>query len=218
MGKSIESIWKEGFLNNNALVAPKLNKLYEQKSNHIVDKFRRMYKINIIAIGIFACLLMPFTILVNMPYMGIPMFFLFVTIIIFSRKFKKQLDEIDTSLDCYEYLNTFNTWCTDMASFNSKMSRYLYPFVLISMTLGFWFGGFGGDIPGQEIVGKLLIEYPNMILLFGLPLIGIIAMIVLLAVLAYFGGRIGKWDLNLVYGGIFKRLNNLLTEMEDLRK
>ena len=86
------------------------------------------------------------------------------------------------------------------------------------MTLGFWFGGFGGDIPGQEIVAKLLIEFPNMTLLFGLPLIGIIAMTVLLAVLAYFGGRIGKWDLNLVYGGIFKRLNILLTEMEELRK
>lgn len=86
------------------------------------------------------------------------------------------------------------------------------------MTLGFWFGGFGGDIPGQKIVENLIVEYPNMILLFGLPLFGIIAMIVSLAALAYFGGRIGNWDLNLVYGGIFKKLNNLLTEMEDLKK
>ena len=31
MEKSIESIWKQGFLNSDALVAPKLNNLYNQK-------------------------------------------------------------------------------------------------------------------------------------------------------------------------------------------
>jgi len=40
MEKSIETIWKEGFLESDALVAPKLNDLYNQKSIHIVDKFK----------------------------------------------------------------------------------------------------------------------------------------------------------------------------------
>ena len=59
MKKSIETIWQEGFLNNEALVAPKLNDLYNQKSIHIVDKFKRMYKINIIAIIAFAFIILP---------------------------------------------------------------------------------------------------------------------------------------------------------------
>jgi hypothetical protein len=42
------------FFKNDALVAPKLNNLYNQKSIDIVDKFKRMYKINRIAILVFA--------------------------------------------------------------------------------------------------------------------------------------------------------------------
>jgi len=54
MEKSIENIWKEGFLKNDALVVPKINNLYDQKSIHIIDKFKRMFKINLIAIVFFA--------------------------------------------------------------------------------------------------------------------------------------------------------------------
>lgn len=53
MEKSIETIWREGFLKSDALVAPKLNELYNQKSIHIVDKFKSMYRINLIAIVVF---------------------------------------------------------------------------------------------------------------------------------------------------------------------
>ena len=44
MEKSIENIWKEGFLKSDALVAPKLNNLYNKKSIHIIDKFKRRFK------------------------------------------------------------------------------------------------------------------------------------------------------------------------------
>ena len=54
MEKSIENIWKEGFLKSDALVAPKINNLYNQKSIHIIDKFKRMFKINLIAIVAFS--------------------------------------------------------------------------------------------------------------------------------------------------------------------
>ena len=50
MEKSIESIWKEGFLQKNALVVPKLNNLYDKKSIHIIDKFKRMFKISSIVV------------------------------------------------------------------------------------------------------------------------------------------------------------------------
>ncbi len=50
MEKSIENIWKEGFLKNDALTAPKINNLYNQKSIHIIDKFKRMFRINLISI------------------------------------------------------------------------------------------------------------------------------------------------------------------------
>ncbi len=86
MEKSIEIIWKEGFLKKDALIAPKINDLYNQKSIDIVDKFRRMYRINIIGIVLFAVIILPMNIAVKIPYMGIPMFFLFVFIAFFCCK------------------------------------------------------------------------------------------------------------------------------------
>lgn len=52
MEKSIETIWKEGFMKNEALVGPKVTNLYNQKSIHFIDKYKRMFKTNLNAIAI----------------------------------------------------------------------------------------------------------------------------------------------------------------------
>lgn len=217
MEKSIETIWEEGFLATDALVVPKINNLYNRKSIHIIEKFKRMYSINIKAIIAFAILVIPFSYVTNMIYMGIPMSLIFIGIVFYSSKFKKKLDKIDTSADSYTYLNSFNDWATEMVTFNTKISRYLYPTVFISMFLGFWLGGLGGNIPGEDFVNWLLVDYPNTIIVLGIPLWLILGSICAILLLAYFGGKIGKWDLNLVYGRILKKLERLLGEMEELR-
>ena len=61
MEKSIEKIWTEGFLADDALIAPRVNNLYDQKSIHIIDKFTRMFKINLISIVVFSLLLLVVT-------------------------------------------------------------------------------------------------------------------------------------------------------------
>ena len=217
MDKSIETIWKEGFLKKDALIVPKLNDLYNQKSIDIVDKFRRMYKINIIGLVLFAIIILPVNIAVKMPYMGIPMFFLFIFSAFFALKFKKKLDKIDKNLNSYQYLKTFDNWTKDMIQFNTKLSRFLYPFVFLSLFAGFWFGGFGGNIPGQDLVNKLLVNNPDMLLVFGTPLVVILGLVFGVSFFAYFGGKIGEWDLNLGYGRILRRLDTLLKDMEELR-
>ena len=217
MEKSIETIWKEGFLENDALVAPKINNLYNQKSTHIVEKFKRMYSINIKAIIAFAILIIPFTYITNMFYMGIPMALIFIGVGFYDLKFKKKLFSIDSSIDSYHYLKSFNDWVTEMVAVNSKISRYMYPTVFVSMFIGFWFGSLGGNIPGEEFVNWLLVDYPNMIIVLGIPLWLILVSISAIILLAYFGGKIGQWDINLVYGGILKKLERLLGEMEELR-
>lgn len=52
MRKTIEAMWREEFLNQGSLVAPKVNDLYARKSRHIVDRIQRMQRINEIAIVI----------------------------------------------------------------------------------------------------------------------------------------------------------------------
>ena len=52
MEKTIEKIWKEGFLKEDELAAPRINNLYGRKSKHIVDNLMSTVKKNIL--GIFA--------------------------------------------------------------------------------------------------------------------------------------------------------------------
>ncbi|MBL4585528.1 MAG: hypothetical protein JKX84_00515 [Flavobacteriales bacterium] len=217
MERSIETIWKEGFLKSDALIAPKLNNLYNQKSIDIVDKFRRMYKWNIIALIAFTVAILPISYLSEMPYMGILMSVVFLSTAYSGSRFKKKLDRINKNTDSYQYLRSFDAWTKEMMQFNAKISRFTFSYVFLSMLAGFWFGSIGGDIPGQKLVNELLSTYPDMIMVFGVPLYGLIAVVLITIVISIFGQRLGKLDLDIVYGRIFKRLEKLLAEMEELR-
>ena len=218
MEKSIESIWKEGFVNDDKLIAPKVNDLYNQKSIDIVSKFKRMYKINVIGIVLFSLILLPVSYVVKMPYMGIMMFFLFNTIIIVNRKIIYALNKIDNSLNSYEYLISFENWTDDLINLNIKLSRFLYPYVFLAMFLGFWCGEIGGDIPGDIVIKGFVSKFPNTPLVFGFPLIFIAILLFVMLFLALVGGRIGKWDFNLGYGRIMRRLKTMIKDMEELKK
>ena len=217
MEKSIESIWEEGFLKNDALVAPKLNNLYKQKSIDIVEKFKRMYKVNIIALMAFALLMLVIAIPSGMPYMAIPMFFLFCGIITIALKFKKKLENLDKSQNSYEYLKSFDNWTKEMIQTNTKLSRFMYPYVCLVMIAGFWFGSSGGDIPGNIMLNEYLLNNPETLTVIGFPVFWLVGLLFTLGVISYFGAAIGNFDLNIVYGRILKKLDGLLLDMEDLR-
>ena len=211
MEKSIESIWKQGFLENDAMVAPKLNNLYNQKSIHIIDKFKRMFKINLNALVIFSFFVLVVSFFVKIPVMGVLMFILFNVIVIVNKRLLKGLNDIDKNVSSYQYLKSFDTWMKSQIAVNYKMSRYIYPYIFIAMVSGF---GFSSQF--RESLNRMLGGYqPYMV--FDIPVFWVLAMIVIIILLAIFGGRIYKWDLNIVYGRIIKKLDELITDMEDLR-
>jgi hypothetical protein len=212
MEKSIESIWKEGFLQKNAMVAPKLNNLYNKKSIHIIDKFKRMFKINLNALVIFSFILLPVSFLVKIPVMGVMMFILFNVIVIVNKRLLKGLDKIDKNVSSYQYLKSFDTWMQEQIAIGVKMSGYIYPYIFIAMVAGFWFSS---DF--RETLNRILGNYqPDMI--YGMSIYWMASMLVIIILLAVFGGRIYKLDLNIVYGGILKKLAELISDMEDLQK
>ncbi|WP_296385435.1 hypothetical protein [Winogradskyella sp.] len=217
MEKSIENIWKEGFLKSDALVVPKINNLYNQKSIHIIDKFKRMFKINLIAIVAFSFIFLIASFFVGIPITGV-IFFVTLSVLVFINKnLLNGLDKIDKGVSSYQYLKTFNEWINKQIAINKKISRFLYPIIFMSMIIGFWFKDAEGMPLGERLVSEILIGFPDIYLINGIPLIGIAIVLLILVLLAFFGGRIYKWDLNLVYGSVFKKLEELMTDIESLR-
>ena len=211
MEKSIESIWKQGFLDKDAMVAPKLNNLYNQKSIHIIDKFKRMFKINLNALVVFSFVVLIVSFFVKIPVMGVLMFILFNVIVLVNKKLFKGLNTIDKNVSSYQYLKSFDNWMKEQILVNMKMSRYMYPYIFLAMVSGFWFSS-----PFRETIIRVFGNYqPYM--LYGIPVFWVFAMLIIVVLLAIFGGRIYKWDLNIVYGRVLRKLDELLSDMEDLR-
>lgn len=218
MEKSIESIWKEGFLKKDALVAPKIMDLYNRKSIHVMDKFKRMFKINLIAIVVFSSAFLVVSFYLGIPIMGIIFFITLSVLVGINKRLLNDLDKIDKGDSSYQYLKAFNNWIKEQIRINERGSRFLYPIIFLSFIIGFWFKDVEGMLLGERLVNKLLNSYPEMYLIQGVPLIGIIAVIVIVVILSMLGGIIYRWDLNIVYGRVFKKLDELVSDMEELKK
>ena len=217
MEKSIENIWKEGFLKSDALVAPKINNLYNQKSIQIIDKFKRMFRINLIAIVVFSFVFLVVSFFVGIPLTGAIFFITLMVLVIINKRLLNGLEHIDKGGSSYQYLKAFNQWINEQVSINKKISTFLYPIIFMSMIVGFWFKDAEGMLLGERLVNEVLIGFPDIYLIYGIPLIAIIVIVFIIGLLAFFGGRIYQWDLNLVYGRVFKKLEELMTDIESLR-
>ncbi len=217
MEKSIENIWKEGFLKNDALVVPKINNLYDQKSIHIIDKFKRMFKINLIAIVFFAFAMLVVTTFNGLPIIGISWFLILIALVVINKKLTNSLKKMDYHKNSYEYLMSFNKWLQEQLAINRKMARLYYPLFFLSIVVGFWFVDAEGINLGERLIGEVLYGFPDIYLVNGVPLIGIALVLIIAGLLVLFGGRIYNLDVKIVYGRIFKKIEELITDLEELR-
>lgn len=217
MEKSIEIIWKEGFLKSDALVAPKVNDLYNQKSKHVIDKFKRMFKLNLMAIVIFAFAMLAVTTFNGLPVIGVSWFLILIGLVVVNKKLTSRLEKIDYHKNSYEYLISFNHWLQEQLAINRRMARIYYPLFFLSIVLGFWFVDAEGISLGERLVGEVLYGFPDIYLVNGVPLIGIVLVLIIAGILALFGGRIYNMDVRIIYGRMFKKIEELIADLEELR-
>lgn len=212
MDKTIENIWKEGFINKAEISAPKINDLYNQKSIHIIDKIKRMNKINLIVIAVGAPLFMGVTFMMKFPITGVSTFIILSVILYVNRNLMKGFDTIDKGKNSYEYLTSFNNWLKAQLSLNRKMAGYYYPALFLAVVIGLWFS------PGMQHVFQEILSRPNEIYLIGnFPILWTIPVAIITIVLAFAGGRLYDFDVKLVYGPIYKKLDDIIADMEELR-
>lgn len=213
MEKSIESIWKKGFLETDALVAPKLNDLYNQKSKNIVDKFIRMNDINLKAIVIGSVVIFGAYYLLDLPLIGFFIFVMLNIVAFVSKKSMKKLNDIDKTLSSYQYLRSFDQWIKDGIEANTVLMRILYPSFVLCAISAIWFA----KINETTYLGQSIANNSDMYLILGIPINWLALVLFILGLVAYFSKHIYLLDINIVYGRVFKKIKELIADMEELR-
>ncbi|MEK6477665.1 hypothetical protein WJR50_09025 [Catalinimonas sp. 4WD22] len=213
MEKSIESIWKEGFLKSDALVAPRLNDLYNQKSQDIIEKIKRMMHINVIAIVVFAFVVLVGWYLMGIPYIGVFIFVLLNVFAWYAHMQMKKLQNIDRSSSSYQYLVAFNHWLKAGLSNNARIMRFFYPLIFLAAMATIWFSN-----NNEAVLGEVIHKYfPGINLIGGVPVWWLVGVLAVATIMGLFGERIYRWDVNIVYGNVFKKLEEIIADMEELR-
>lgn len=212
MERSIEQIWKEGFLKPDALVAPQVNALYHTKSQHLIDKLMRKFRLNLILIlGLGLCLLVA-GLLLGVVLEGFLLGILFGGLAWLGMRHMESLSGIDKGANSYAYLKAFDGWLKTYIATYSRFYRFFYPVFLLVFALAIWNSGFG------EVINEKFLADREVARLLGIPLFYVLPMMGLAILMGIFSGRIYHLDIQLAYGRTFKKLEELLGEMEGLQE
>jgi hypothetical protein len=210
MEKSIESMWKEGFLNTDALVAPKLNDLYNKKSLHISAKFQRMFRVNIWAIVAGSSLLLIASYFAGALWAGSIVFLMMAYVAFTAHREMQALERIDKGESSYVFLKSFKDWIDKSVERYGNMYRIVYPTLILTFYFGIWFSDVFAEM--REKVAESSGD-----LFFGVHIYTTILVIAAAAMMSIFSKAIHRKDVGIVYGGILGKLDLSLAEMEELR-
>ena len=213
MKDSIEEIWKEGFLSEKSLVVPKINDLYNQKSMHLVDKIKRMFKINLRAINIAALIIPIMYYFIDALWHGIVIGVVLVLIAWYQKKIFKSLEPFDQSLNSLEYLKMFDNWIKDAFSRSGKVVRFIYPMMFIIVSSAVWSAWTKND----KLILEIKSEYPDLTFVGNVPLVALISVLIITAAMFYYSDKIYRFDVRIIYGRVFDKLENTISEMEELK-
>ncbi len=212
MTKSIETIWKEGFVDETQLTAPEIKDLYNRESQNIVDKLQNMFAINIKAIIIGSIVMLIMMSLIGAPFLGLYICcLLFPLIIIAKRELKKSFD-LSKGQSSYDYLMSFNSWLQSSIKAYSSYYQIFYPLFFLGMAIQGIVSNAGG-----ELISLLVKIFPTDIIIFGQPYYLIIVLVIVTLIMVKYAETLYRWDLNIVYGRQFKKLEELITDMKALR-
>ncbi len=209
MEKSIETIWKEGFLNRESLIAPKVNNLYDKKSLHIMAKFKRMFLNNIRGIIIGSSLLFIGAYFAGALIAGSVVLIMMLCVAYTAYNDLKKLEKIDKGQSSYLFLKSFKVWIDQSIERYGKMYRAVYPILILAFYFGIWFSD------SLTNVRQKVSEQSD--LFFGLHLGTTIFVLTFALLMSIFSEYIHRKDVKTIYGGIMNRLDSSLAEMEELR-
>ena len=135
MEESIEKIWNDAFINEQSLIAPKINDLYNQKSKTVINKIKRTYEIDnkgLIPMAIILAIVMS---LFSEAIIGIYSSLLIVALYLFNKKLLNQFNTIDVKSDNLTYLKNYRKIISSITSSTKKLFVFAIPMAVLSIFL-----------------------------------------------------------------------------------
>lgn len=210
MEKSIETRWKEGYLNSDALIAPKVNDFYNKKSIHIIERFEKMFLINIWAIIVGSSFLFIASYFAGALLAGSIVLLMMLYVAYTAYHELKDLKMIDKGQNSYAFLKSFKNWISTSINYYGKMYSVVYPILILTFYFGIWFSDV--FVNTREIVAERSTN-----LFFGLHIYTTIIVLIGAVLMSVFSKAIHSRDVKTIYGSILKKLDITLAEMEELR-
>lgn len=211
MEKSIENIWKEGFLKRDALIAPQVNQLYERKSIHLIEKFESAFTINIKAIIIAGILLCIASTFIGAFWAGSLIMLMLFYVAYTAKQELDALKQLRKNDNSYRFLKAFKAWIDRSTLRYGRMYRWFYPLLLLSFYFGLWYSDLLSNI-------RMQLMESGEALLWGTHLYTSLGIIGFALFMSLFSKAIHRFDVKLIYGGIIRRLEAAIADMEELRE
>ena len=123
-----------------------------------------------------------------------------------------RLGDIDRGVSSYQYLKAFDGWLKQKIALFTKVHRVFYPLFFLSMVAGLWFSEVG-----ENLMETLVAQNPGIYLVNGVPVYWLLGVLVIAGLLVVAAGPLYRLDVKIVYGRVYKKLDEIIADMEELR-
>ena len=121
---------------------------------------------------------------------------------------------IDKNVSSYQYIKSVDTWLKEVIAGYTKIYRIFYPAFVITFGIAIGFSTIGGE---QPWFNEMISRSPDMQVVLGIPIFWLLGVTLLAGLMSLFAKAIYTFDLYLMYGRVFKKLDELVADMEELK-
>ncbi|WP_299161422.1 hypothetical protein [uncultured Tenacibaculum sp.] len=204
MEKSIEKIWTEAFINEQSLIAPKINNLYNQKSKSIINKIKRTYEIDNKGLIPMAIIVVIGMALLSEVTIGLYAAFLILCLYFFNSKLLSKFKTIDVKSDNLTYLKQYR----HIISLIMKSTKRLFVFAIPAAILSIFILAF--NIKEKSFLSKFISSDTSLLQIIS---VGFIVAICVSAI----GILVYTISTKILYATHISKLDDLIKEMDDLK-
>lgn len=204
MEKSIEKRWNEAFINEQSLIAPKINDIYNQKSKSVVNKIKRTYEFDNKGLLPMAGIVVIGGILLSETIIGAYGAFLILSLYFFNSRLLKRFNSIDVKSDNLTYLKNYRNVINSVSKATKKLFVFAIPLAIVSIF------ALAYAVKEKSFLSNYISSDSSFLEIIGVGLIVAI-------VTGIIGFVVYNISTRILYHSLISKLDDIIKEMEELK-